>query len=161
MVPPAETNLSVDCSIVTFENNSSYATSFFWDFGDNSTSTEKNPPPHTYAVDGIYDITLITYNYCCSDTITTEITIGTPNGVDDLEFKPYSFSPNPVSDFATLHFKNGEAFELKIFDTSGKLLVQKSGAGFDELDFENFGSGVYFLEVKVAENVYRDKFLKL
>jgi PKD repeat protein len=161
LVPPAESNLSVDGSTVTFENNSKYATSFFWDFGDNTTSTEKVPAPHTYAVDGFYDITLITYNYCCSDTVTTQVTIGTPNGVNDLELKPYSFSPNPVSDFANLKFENGESFELKIYDATGRILTQKSGVGNTELGFENYNPGVYFLELSAEGKIYRDKFLKL
>ncbi len=161
LVPPAESNLSLDGNTVTFENNSSYATSYLWDFGDNTTSTDKNPAPHTYAVDGFYDVTLITYNYCCSDTTTTSITIGNPTGIDDLISKPYSFSPNPVKDFAYLQFDNGLSFELKIFDVSGKLLEQESALGTTELNFNDYAPGVYLIEISVEGKVYKDKFLKL
>ena len=161
LVPPANNNLVVDGTTVSFENHSRYATSYFWDFGDNTTSTEKNPPPHTYTVDGFYEVTLITYNYCCSDTLTTPITVGSPNGVDDLEVKPYRFSPNPVSTFVHLQFDNGANFELKIFDGTGNLLIQEAASGSIELGFENFVPGVYFMEVKDDDGIYWEKFLKL
>lgn len=42
---------------VTFDNNSSGATSFAWDFGDGGSNTEENPV-HTYAAEGTYSVTL-------------------------------------------------------------------------------------------------------
>lgn len=43
---------------LTFQNNSTEAGHYLWDFGDNNTSTEKSPK-HTYIEVGTYDITLI------------------------------------------------------------------------------------------------------
>lgn len=57
-------------------NNASY----FWDFGDGSTSTIQNPM-HTYVVAGFFDVSLIVVNqYGCSDTllIPQYIQIGGP-----------------------------------------------------------------------------------
>lgn len=53
-VPP-----TVGCApyAVTF-HNTGRGTSFHWDFGDGSTSTQRNPS-HTYAQGGIYTVTLI------------------------------------------------------------------------------------------------------
>ena len=42
---------------VTFTNNSTNSTSYMWDFGDGSTSTDKDPV-HTYAAEGDYTVTL-------------------------------------------------------------------------------------------------------
>ena len=44
--------------------------SWFWDFGDNETSTDQNPP-HVFLEDGIYEVCLIVENSSinCSDTI--------------------------------------------------------------------------------------------
>jgi gliding motility-associated-like protein len=39
-------------------HNTGRGTSFYWDFGDGSTSTERDPS-HTFAVGGIYTVTLI------------------------------------------------------------------------------------------------------
>jgi PKD repeat protein len=42
---------------VTFTNKSTDATSYLWDFGDGQTSADENPS-HTFAADGIYQISL-------------------------------------------------------------------------------------------------------
>ncbi len=161
LTPPALFNVSVDNMQTSFENTSKYATSYFWDFGDNTTSTDRNPEMHTYAADGDYEVTLITQNYCCSDTMTAQITIGDPTGIEDLDQKPFKFSPNPVSDFAQITFENGAAFEVRIFDAAGHLIAQKNGNGNLELGFQGYTKGVYILEVVSEGKIYRDKFLKL
>lgn len=53
---------------VSFTNNSMFATSYLWDFGDGQTSTQENPN-HTYAQSGLYTVTLIAYNNSGSDTV--------------------------------------------------------------------------------------------
>ncbi|MEI6815984.1 MAG: kelch repeat-containing protein [Bacteroidota bacterium] len=52
---------------VNFINNSVNATSFLWNFGDNSSSTSF-APSHTYAIPGTYTVKLITYNSLNSTT---------------------------------------------------------------------------------------------
>ncbi|MCB9235633.1 MAG: PKD domain-containing protein [Bacteroidia bacterium] len=44
-----------------------------WDFGDGNTSTQQNPS-HTYAVNGVYTVCLITSNGCGADTSCSNIT---------------------------------------------------------------------------------------
>jgi len=44
-----------------FNNTSTNANSYFWDFGDGSTSTLANPT-HTYAVPGLYSVKLVACN---------------------------------------------------------------------------------------------------
>jgi PKD repeat protein len=55
---------------VTFSDSSdTSAISYYWDFGDGTNSSQKNPPAKTYSR-GNYDITLIVTNaYGCKDTI--------------------------------------------------------------------------------------------
>ncbi len=161
LVPPAQGSIALSGNTISIENDSKYATSYAWDFGDMTTSTERHPAPHTYAADGIYEVTLITQNYCCSDTLTTIITVGDPVGIDDLEDRPFSFAPNPVDDLAQFIFENGESFDLKIYDATGKLIIQDSNVGTTDFNFGDFSAGIYFFDVKVDGKVYRDKFLKL
>lgn len=66
---------------VSFDNISeSFApiASFHWDFGDNTTSSEMNPPPHNYAEPGIYEVKLVLTGLdgCLSDTLKRTISIG-------------------------------------------------------------------------------------
>lgn len=64
------------CSFnINITNQSTGATSYNWDFGDNTTSTLQNPS-HTYALPGNYTITLVIPGVTsCADTVTQNITI--------------------------------------------------------------------------------------
>ena len=54
---------------ILFENNSSNAISYLWNFGDGNTSTAANPT-HTYSTVGTYTVTLIAYGAGgCNDTV--------------------------------------------------------------------------------------------
>ena len=54
---------------VTFTNNSQYAATYLWNFGDGETSTEMNPV-HTYMTPGTYTVTLRVENTLGNDTKT-------------------------------------------------------------------------------------------
>jgi len=52
---------------VTFQNTTPGATSWNWDFGDGTTSTEQNPV-HTYQTEGNYTVSLIVNSDSCERT---------------------------------------------------------------------------------------------
>jgi len=60
-----------------FTNTSKNATSYVWDFGDGTTSTEKNPT-HRYSGKGVYKVTLKATSGSKSNTYATNITIVEP-----------------------------------------------------------------------------------
>lgn len=64
-------------SNVAFNNTSTGADTYVWDFGDGTGSTEVSPV-HNYSVDGAYAATLIATNACGSDTATQTINILLP-----------------------------------------------------------------------------------
>ncbi|MBX7181518.1 MAG: PKD domain-containing protein, partial [Bacteroidia bacterium] len=65
-------------STVVFNNTSSNATSYSWNFGDPTTtadvSTQTNPS-YTYPTPGTYNVTLIATSVNCSDTLNIPVTI--------------------------------------------------------------------------------------
>ncbi len=67
----------VDGQTVNFTNTSTDATSYSWDFGDGSSSTEENPA-HTYDDGGTYFVELTAINSCGELTTTIEIEIAAP-----------------------------------------------------------------------------------
>jgi PKD repeat protein len=72
-------------NIVSVVNESKYADTYIWDFGDGTKSTQKEPPPHTYSVPGNYKITLKASN------------------VNQLSSqKQKSYIPNPVLELVSL-----------------------------------------------------------
>jgi len=160
LVPTNVSNVIVNDNTVTFENNTKYVASNFWDFGDGTTSNEKIPTPHTYAADGMYEVTLITSTFCCSDTTTMMVQIGDVNSIDDLEKLPYSIAPNPTQDFTILNFENGEQFFVQVFDATGKLIFSKNGNGQSTLDFSNLPKGFYSLNIQASEKIYTERIIK-
>ncbi|MEL6867423.1 MAG: PKD domain-containing protein, partial [Bacteroidota bacterium] len=62
---------------VQFQNNSSDALSYFWTFG-NGQSSDALHPTYTFPEDGDYEIRLVAYNDCGSDTSRQNLSIVTP-----------------------------------------------------------------------------------
>ncbi|MEO5570880.1 MAG: choice-of-anchor L domain-containing protein [Bacteroidia bacterium] len=86
-----DTSLTCAEPIIHFFDNSIYpaGSSFVWDFGDGSQSTEVNPA-HTYTIAGTYPINLIiTSQFGCTGTITQNTEI--------------QFFPLPVAEFKADH----------------------------------------------------------
>ncbi|MFW5805858.1 MAG: PKD domain-containing protein [Bacteroidales bacterium] len=84
---------SIDYLTVTFENLSTNATSYSWDFGDGNTSTEENPV-HTYGEEGTYDVTLTASNgNGDTEEDTQSVTINT---------SPTELPPTPTEDEANV-----------------------------------------------------------
>lgn len=79
------------------------ATSYYWDFGDGGTSTERSPI-HNYEKKGLYDVKLIVTNdYSCKDSLVVEKYISVDN--DGFVVFPNAFTPD-------LSQANGGYYEL-------------------------------------------------
>ncbi len=73
-----------------FSNLTIGADSVHWDFGDGTSSTEKNPT-HSYSDTGVYAVTLISYDpNGCADTLLQYIIIQEPYSF----YIPNSFTPD-------------------------------------------------------------------
>jgi PKD repeat protein len=97
---------------VQFENSSSNATSYLWDFGNGQTSTEVNPTIELEEND--YIITLIASNDCTADTISQSISITSDKLIlKDLSFEVY---PNPVQEMLYINCENclNQSIQIKV-----------------------------------------------
>lgn len=87
-------SLNTNCSpsIASFANASTgLSTSYLWDLGDNTSSGQTIPSAHTYYANQnvtTYDVKLIAYNNCGTDTITKTVSVQ-PNVVNAF-FTPSS-----------------------------------------------------------------------
>jgi len=63
-------DLNLGAGLVTFTNSSTNADSYSWDFGDFNYSQLANPT-HTYAVGGVYVVTMHAYNAACGDSVAS------------------------------------------------------------------------------------------
>lgn len=160
LMPPAAFSSNIDGMELALENTSRYATSWLWDFGDNSTSSERNPGLHMYKEEGNYEVTLITQNYCCTDTFVQQIIISAGTSVKDEQVNPIRIFPNPVDDRMHLNFKGEGVYDFRIFSVSGRVKMEGRNKGPVELDMHEFESGLYFLEVKSDGKIFREKIIK-
>ncbi|WP_152267428.1 PKD domain-containing protein [Agriterribacter humi] len=95
--PVANFGFEVDCSnrlLVTFTDRSIVdpllgEPVYAWDFGDGSTSAEKNPPVHAYSGNGKYKVTLKVTNGDCFGVYVQQIDISALNTDFTLPADPF------------------------------------------------------------------------
>jgi gliding motility-associated-like protein len=109
---------------------------YFWDFGDNTYSSEINPFPHSYSLPGTYFITLIARNGPCEDTAVNSLQV---NPYLQL-YVPNVFTPNSdgENDFFEMYGNKEDIdyLHVKIFNRLGEKV-------FDSYDSNFRWNGVY------------------
>jgi PKD repeat protein len=124
---------------VSFNNTSTNATTFNWNFGDNSTSIIKNPV-HDFINSGDtaieYIVKLVSANkYCSSDSLSNIIKVFPAFPDSSQEFTSTGIGsaksvngvrmfPNPAKDVVYLKYslKKSETVLIELIDPSGKLI---------------------------------------
>jgi PKD repeat protein len=144
---------------VQFNNSSTNATNYLWDFGDGNTSTLKNPF-HTYASTGTYTVKLISSNFCkISEKILT-VNITTV-GFENIENEGViNISPNPNHGIFNIEYqsKNAEVVQIELVDSQGKLIEKidfyvSQGANKKSLGNRTLPAGVYSLKMLGREGL--------
>ena len=143
---------------VQFTDASPNATSWDWNFGDGNTSNLQNPM-HTYAADGIYDVTLVTDGGVCSKVET--ITIGTIGVNEPIELNA-SVYPNPAAEAVTLAFNVPlvQKGAILVYTVDGRLVLETEvSAGENEflLDVRSLANGVYWINLESDGQTIREK----
>lgn len=149
------------------------ATTYFWDFGDGTSSTLAYPS-HVYATPGNYVICLTVYDavdscsatYCdssaamrLSSTATAtmgSITISAPTGITDntntsVETNLY---PNPMTDNATVKFESANASKgsIQVVSVLGAIVYSENiniSKGNNNIDIKtsSLAGGMYYVNV--------------
>ncbi len=165
-------------------SSSSDSLSYFWDFGDGTTSTVSSPT-HSYVTTGMYTVCLTVSNSTCSNTYCSSPLIDTTlsgHGVTTLNVQKMLFTslaektitkslisvfPNPAKDELTISypFKN-ENYIIQITNTLGQTTLNKTMEGISNsnlnLNINELNSGVYFVQIKnsAGEPLSKTKFIK-
>lgn len=123
---------------VNFSNNSVYATSYIWDFGDGSPTDTSTAPSHTFTTPGTYTVKLIALNSnACNQTSDTDyITII----VDGSSVK---------ADFIPTITQSCDPYEASFNNTS-------TAAGPNAQFFWSFGDGTTFTGRNPPSHTYPD-----
>ncbi len=113
--------------IITFTNQSTDATDYFWNFDDGNTSTDVNPW-NSYNVVGIYNVMLVASNGVCpNDTTYMSIEIDDFSSVTELESTiDFTVVPNPNNGVFDIVLTSNTQTEISIalFDITGKIITQ-------------------------------------
>jgi len=140
---------------VTFVNNSTNATSYYWTFG-NETSSNTVMPYIQYINPGSYLVTLIASNGGCRDSVSDTVY------VTETIFIPNVFTPNNDGQNDVFHVTMGgmQTYHIEIFNRWGERLFMadspeidwdgRSSAGVDESD------GIYYYLIKATDYVGRN-----
>ena len=151
-ITPVVSNFSYtnNNNIVSFTDASIGATSWFWDFGDNTTSTQQNPT-HTYATAGSYTITLTINNGACTSTQTFSVIVGINQ--TNTQRLNISLLPNPTSGLASILLNKAAKEDLNVLitDMSGKTIqtsLIKTGQSHLDLNLSELPAAVYLVQIK-------------
>jgi PKD repeat protein len=150
---------------VTFTDLSSGATSWLWDFGDGSTSTDQNPT-HVYTSDGLYTVTLTVVNgISCTVSQTVNINvsaIGELSGLSSIDLHP-----NPTDGIATLQLvtQTSERVALQVLDILGQEVLshdmgQVNGNATVSIDLSAQAPGLYFIRVLAGQETVVRKLMR-
>jgi hypothetical protein len=141
----------------TFENLSHQKTNYTWNFGDGTSSTEKNPK-HTFpdAVE-VYDVQLITSDECGSDTFSREIYVNTV-AVNTVKEDDIILYPNPANHTVSVVGLLDEEYTLTAYDAIGKELDLKHTNM--TIDVGHLNKGVYILVFHTSTGNYVKKIIK-
>jgi len=106
--PIAQFSLSQNEAEISFTNTSELAGSYFWDFGDGTTSSLSEPNPYTYSSSGTYTVVLEATNGCDTATFSEEVEIMLTS-IDELSPNwSIDIFPNPNNGQFTLSMNNLE-----------------------------------------------------
>ncbi len=139
-------------TIITLNNESQNASSFLWDYKDNSTGTEISPE-HTFTKKGNYDVQLIAANSAnCFDTTHTLVNIAKEDFVKVVS----GFTPNGdgINDYVKI-LNGGEVslVEFTIYNRWGQLVFRSNDInsywdGTFNGSLQDAGTFVYYVTAK-------------
>lgn len=125
-LPAADFNTVLSGGLATFNNRSINGNLYAWNFGDGSPVVLADSASHSYQSNGMYQVMLIAYNDCGSDTIVQTIDM-TSVGIHSAFQKQIQLFPNPTK--GTINLKVSEMtlqkVQLEVIDLQGKRIWEK------------------------------------
>jgi len=132
---------------VSFQDHSSSATQWYWDFGDGSSSQDRNPV-HTFKKFGTYSVCLNIVDSCGNDTHCDSIYFK-PNNINNKLVHTILVYPNPFSTELVVDIMSfTKNMDITVFRIDGKeLLNQKLNETRTRINFNYLPAGVYILKI--------------
>ena len=150
---------------------------YLWDFGDGTTSNLEFPS-HTYATPGYYVVCLTVsdgagcnFSFCDSAfyaykygggpmqqfSVSGQVTLGVSN------IKPNTLGvyPNPATNEISIATSGQKVDKATVYNLEGQMVSSIEAPAQNKINVSALPEGVYFIEVKIGNNLARVKFAKL
>lgn len=109
-----------------FQNYSTGATNYFWDFGVTNITSDTSSqasPTYIYPQSGIYDIMQIAYNNTCTDTIIYHISVNDSLSLSSIITNTLQCFNNNSFDFSAIGNYSDSAYFTWSFDPSANTTI--------------------------------------
>lgn len=146
---------------ISFYDNSTGATMWYWTFGDGGTDTVSEPT-YTYRDSGSYEVCLVTSNiYGCSDTLCDSVIVKP----DFAFYVPNAFTPNGdgINEFFRPQGVSYKEYDLTIYDRWGQVIFRSRDIDFswdgklsNGKDVSN-GIYIYTIDMLDLEDIKQDR----
>jgi PKD repeat protein len=147
--PQADFSFQAAGLLVTFQNESIGGSSWIWDFGDGQGSSLEHPV-HTYAQEGIFEVSLSVFNEFCGSAISTGIQVVSTSNAEVASELGFVVTPNPASSWVNLICHSASCIDCKggLRNSAGQLISRIDiHGGENQIDLTGLPAGVYLLEV--------------
>ena len=159
-LPEANFSVNQTDNNIEITNNSQFADTYHWDWGDGNTSTEPSPN-HVYLDNGEFTVTLIATSCGFSDTIQQSVTvmINASNTTKTETF--FQLYPNPVID--TLKITGPVSIrQVQLFNAEGQQVLSAPMDEKQAVNLSGMASGVYILKITTVDGAeFSQKLVKL
>jgi hypothetical protein len=149
-------------AVYEFENNSTGADSYFWDFGNGATSSEINPT-FTFTEEGSNTVVLTAFNGDCSTTY--EWVIADVSATELEVASSLNMFPNPTTGQLFVQLGGFEATPvfIAIYDMQGKMVlaanyVNQKGLTYT-IDTAALADGLYVLNAQCSGQLIRQNII--
>ena len=155
--PVANFIYSIFNNSVSFNNVSDNETSVLWTFGDGGSTVQQNPF-HLYPNSDCYNVMLVAFNACGSDTIEQTLAIGVDSSACNVVYTALIpntdemiVSPNPNDGNFIIQFSSPVAFisSIELYSIQGQLIsqseLQLKNKDFIAYKIENIAPGIYII----------------
>ncbi len=111
-------------------------------------------------VKGDYSVVVKDANGC---TANATVTVGEKtNSIKDLAITSLAIFPNPVANELNVKFNANSDATVELVNVAGQVIATKKASAFANVTFDTaeLNSGVYFVNIKVAEGTFTQKIIK-
>ncbi|MEM7105484.1 MAG: T9SS-dependent M36 family metallopeptidase [Bacteroidota bacterium] len=149
-VSEADFNFAIADLTVDFTDISTNASSWSWDFGDNSPVDNTQNPDHTYAEPGTYQVTLTLNGGAC--TITQEVTVTSTSIENIIDGNGFTIYPNPGQTMTQVSFERAvtKDITIEIISANGQVVNEyflRTGEQLVNMNLEKLSSAIYFVRM--------------